>query len=232
LLVVSLLLLVLTAAAAFRLRHQWLAARAREQAVLQQRVKPVPPPRVAPLPAAAPVKPANYIDIAQKMLFAKDRNPIVIVEAPPPPKPKPMPPLPIFYGLLDLGDGPAAILSEKPGAPNRDFRAGDQIGEFKLVALNDDEIVLEWDGKTITKKVSEMFAAEAPPPAQSAAPAAAAPRPAAKPAPALPGPALGPHGLKACQPGDSSGDGTVAEGMRKVIKNTPFGRSCFWEPEN
>ncbi len=235
LLLVNFVLLALTVATAVHLRQQWLEDQAREQAVLQQRIKPVPPPPLIPLPAPAPVKPANYIDVAQKMLFSRDRNPTVIVEAPPPPKPKPAPPLPVFHGLLNLGDGPTAILSEKAGGQHRDFRPGDKVGEYKLVAVNNEEVVLEWDGKTITKKVSELFEkTEAPPPAYSgpaAATAAAQPpqRPVA-PAPATPGIELGGRGIKACQPGDSSPAGTVAEGMRKVVKATPFGNSCFWEP--
>jgi hypothetical protein len=237
LLVLNLVLVGLTAAAAIRLRQEWLQARAREQAVLRQRIKPVRPPVMPPLPPVAPIKPAGYIDIAQKMLFSKDRNPTVIVEVAPPPKPKPMPPLPVFHGLLNLGDGPAAILSEKPGAQHRDFRPGEQVGEFKLVAVDTEEIVLEWDGQEIRKDVHELLDRTVPPPSSAQAAVAAAPPPAAaalpaKPAQAAPGIDLGGRGIKACQNGDNSPPGTVAEGMRKVIKDSPFGRSCYWEPAN
>ena len=237
LLLANVLLLGLTAAIGIQLRRQWIEAHASEQAVLQKRIRPVAPPRVAPLPAAEPVKPAGYIDIAQKMLFSKDRNPTVVVEPPPPPKPKPMPPLPIFHGLLDVGDGPTAILSEKPGAQHRDYRPGEQIGEFTLVALDNDEIVLEWDGKTITRKVEEMLdrSAPTPPPAASKAGAVAATSQPVQPpvhADAKPGADLGGRGIKGCTTGDSSPAGTMAEGWRKVIKESPFGKSCYWEPVN
>lgn len=230
---VNLLLLGLTAATAVHLRRQWVESHAGEQAILQRRIRPAPPPHMAPLPAAAPVKAAGYIDIAQKMLFSKDRNPTVVVEPPPPPKPKPMPPLPVFHGLVDIGDGPTAIMSEKPGAQHRDYRPGEQVGEFKLVALDSEEIVLEWDGNTITRKVDEMIdRSVGPPPAPSKATAAAAPPPVqpAAHADAKPGADIGGRGIKGCTTGDSSPAGTVADGFRKVIKESPFGKSCFWEP--
>ena len=235
LLIANLVLLGLGAALSFHLRQEWLEARAREKTVLKQRIKPVPPPPISPLARPEPVKAATYADIAQKTLFSKDRNPNVVVEVPAPPPPKPMPPLPLFHGLLNLGDGATAILSEKPGAQHRDFRPGEQVGEFTLVAINTEEIVLEWEGKTITKKVDDLIdhAPPPPPPAQAAQSAAAKPTVAAAPPPpaqAAPGADLGGRGISACQKGDSSPAGTTANGMRKVIKSNPFGSSCFWEP--
>lgn len=234
LLIANLVLLGLAATLTVHLRREWLEARAREEAVLQQRIRPVPPPPLGPLPAAEPVRAAGYADIAQKMLFSKDRNPNVIVEVPAPPPPKPMPPLPVFHGLLNLGDGATAIMSEKPGAQHRDFRPGEQVGEFKLVAVNTEEIVLEWDGQTITRKVDDLIdRTPSPPPSASSAPATAARTVAATPPPpaqAAPGEDLGGRGISACQKGDTSPAGTTANGMRKVIKNNPFGASCYWEP--
>jgi hypothetical protein len=235
----NLLLLALTLAAAARLRWQWLDARTREQGVLRQRTKPLPPPPVPPVPAAEAVRAGAYIDIAQKMLFSKDRNPIVVVVAPPPPPPKRQPPLPLFHGMVDLGDGPMAIMSEKSGAQHRDFRPGEQIGEYKLVAVDRQEITLEWDGRNITKKVDEMLDRSVAPAPQASAPAAtataAAPPHPAQPQPrgeAKPGADLGGRGIRACQAGDTSPPGTVADGMRKVIRKTPFGESCYWEAAN
>ena len=230
-------LLAMTAAAGVHLRRQWIEARAREQAVLRRHIQPAPPPRVPQLPAAEPVKAAGYLDIAAKMLFSKDRNPTVVVEPPPPPKQKPMPPLPVFHGLVDIGDGPTAIMSEKPGAQHRDYRPGELIGEFKLVELDRDEIVLEWDGNTITRKVDEMLdRTVSPPPSagKAAATTAAAPAKPVQPAPhadAKPGGDLG-RGMKGCLTGDTSPAGTISDGWRKTIKGGPFGSSCFWEAVN
>ena len=233
LLLANLALLALAAAGAVHLRQEWIEARVREQAVLRKRIQPAPPPRMTPLAATEPVKAAGYNDIAQKMLFSKDRNPVVVVEPPPAPKPIPMPALPLFHGVLDLGDGPMAIMSVGPKGPHRDYQPGDKVGAFKLVAVDNEELVLEWDGQTIRKSVDEILdRGTAPPPAPGpvAAPAAPPPPPVAKAA-AEPGGELSP-GIKACQPGDTSPAGTVADGMRKVIKQSPFGGArCYWENE-
>jgi hypothetical protein len=232
LLLANLALLAFATAGAVHLRREWVEAHTREQAVLEKRIQPAPPPRM-PAPAAIePVKAAGYNDIAQKMLFSKDRNPVVVVEPPPAPKVVPMPALPLFHGVVNLGDGPMAIMSVGPKGPHRDYQPGDKVGEFTLVAVNNEELVLEWQGQTITKKVDEILdrgttAAPAPGPVAAAAAAAAPPRPVA-PATAEPGGDLT-RGVRACQPGDSSPAGTVADGMVKVIRSTPFGAKCFWE---
>lgn len=233
LLLLNLTLLALSVAAGVHLRREWIDARTREQEVLERRLRPVPAPRVAPLPAVEPVKAATYNEIAQKMLFSKDRNPIVVVEAPPPPKPVPMPALPLFHGVVDFGDGPMAIMSEGPKGAHRDYQPGDKVGAFKLVALNNEELVLEWEGKTITKRVDEFIDRSTPAPAAAGQAAAAKAAPVAPPvttAAAAPGGDLN-GGVKACQPGDTSPAGTVSDGMRKVIKPTPFGSRCYWESE-
>jgi hypothetical protein len=232
LLLANLALLALSVAGGVHLRREWTEARDREQAVLRKRIQPAPPPPLAPMPVTEPVKPAGYNDIAQKMLFSKDRNPTVVIELPPPPKPVPMPALPLFHGVVDFGDGPIAIMSEGPKGPHRDYQPGDKVGAFKLVAVNNEELVLEWEGQTITKKVDEILDRTTPPPSPGQA-AAAKPAPLAPlvaTAPAAPGGDLSP-GVKACQPGDTSPAGTVADGMRKVIKPSPFGSRCYWESE-
>lgn len=227
----NLALLALCTAAGVHLRREWAEARDREQAMLRKSIRPVPAPAVAALPPTAPVKAESYGDIAQKTLFSKDRNPVVVVEPPPPPKPVPMPALPLFHGVVDFGDGPLAIMSLGPKGPHRDYQPGDEVGAFKLVAVNNDELVLEWDGKTITKKVDEILDRTPVAPAPGPASAPAAPlAPKVATAPPAPGGELN-GGVKACQPGDTSPAGTVTDGMRKVIKPTPFGSKCYWESE-
>ena len=134
--------------------------------------------------------------------------------------------------MIDLGDGPIAILSEGAKGPHRDYQPGDQVGAFKLVDVNRDELTLEWDGKTITKKLDEILdrSAPAPGPAAASAPTPVAPPPPPPKAAAAPGGDLSP-GIKACVPGDTSPAGTVVDGMRKVIKGSPFGARCYWESE-
>ena len=223
-------------AAGWQLRRDWLAARAREQATARQTVKPQPAPPLGIAKPAQPVAATAYSDIAQKMLFSKDRNPNVVVEVQAPP-PKPMPPLPLLHGVMYLGDSPTAILSAGKGNPEQvGVHPGENFGEFKLVDVSNDEIALEWDGQVINKRVDEMMAqSTAPAPAEDSRPkgasaSAAAPK-SAPPQPrgeAAPGVDIG-AGLSACQPGDSSPAGTIVGNKRKVVSQSPFGESCRWE---
>jgi hypothetical protein len=241
LLLLDLVLAALAVVLALRLRDQWLEARKREQVVLGQRVRQLPAPPYSRLPAVQPVSAATYADIAQKNLFSLDRNPTVIVAVAPP---KPMPELPVFFGAMNLGDGPVAMMSVKSGETQQPIRYGEKIGEFVLVAVNREEIILEWDGKKITKKPSELrpkIAASNPPAGAAAAaqPGAAASSGAqatslnvsSKPVEAAPGQDTG-GGFRACLAGDNSPAGTVRDGMRKVMTPTPFGSRvmCRWEP--
>jgi hypothetical protein len=34
--------------------------------------------------------------------------------------------------------------------------------------------------------------------------------------------------MKACQPGDTSPAGTVVDGYKKIVEQTPFGPACRW----
>jgi hypothetical protein len=227
LLLLNLVLLLLTAAAGWQLRREWLAARAREEAVLKRKLQPAPAPPVSPMEPARPVMPAGYAEIAQKMLFVRDRNPNVVVEAAPAPPPKPMPPKPVLRGVMNLGDGPIAIMAEKSGAQHREYRKGDMVGEFRVAAIGPQEVVLEWEGKTVTRTVEQMAPAE-----QAQAPAERTQGGA--PPPAVAKTALGPGneiaaGTRACQPNDSNAAGAVVDGFRKIVVPSPFGESCRWE---
>ncbi len=220
--------------AGMKARDNWLEARKRADVVLGQKLKTAPAPPFTPLIAPERVQAAPYAEVAQQTLFSPDRNPTVIVEVAPP---KPMPALPLVHGVLDLGDGAIAIMSVKKGEGQRPFRAGEAIGEFKLVAIKNRELVLEWDGKQITKKIEELIDRSEPAPASGEAPSARAAVPQAPPPPkatsASPtGPAtedLG-AGVRACQRGDTSPPGTIVDGLKKVVSPSPFGQICRWEP--
>ncbi len=229
----------LIVAAGYKVRDEWSEEQRREQAVRANLVRPAPVKPVVVPPAPAPVTAGTYSDIANKMLFSQQRNPTVVVEVPAPPPPKPMPALPFLHGVMGLPSGMLALLSAKPDSRSVGVHVGEKIGEFELAALSQDEISFHWEDKTVTKSVSEMIyhtqEKAAAQPQQVAAvgapPAAAAPKPStpekAKPAGEVPGLA---GGIKNCTPGDTSPAGTEADGYRKVLKPTPFGNSCFWEP--
>lgn len=229
LLLLDLALLALVAVAGWRLRQQWLEARHREQTVLGRGWKPLPPPPMTPAPMPEPLRAAQYAEVAEKMLFSRDRNPTVIIEKPPE---KPLPPLPLLYGVMDLGDGLTAIMSEKSGAPSHGVRAGEKIGPFLLVSLNRQEAVFDFEGRKVSKKLEELIprtsASESGEPARAAS--QGPPPPTVRQASVSgPGASLG-SGIRACQPGDSDPPGTVREGYRKVVTQTPFGQMCRWEP--
>jgi hypothetical protein len=230
---VNLTLAALAAIGVWQLRVRWLDARARETALYRQQVKPPPAPPAVPIPPVQPVTAIGYGDVAQKMLFSKDRNPAVEIDVAPA---KPMPPLPVAYGVMVFGEVRSAILSPRSGTPHRAYAPGEMVGEFKLVSVDPEELVFEWDGQTIVRKLEELVAKDRGAGAAPASGAAAATPPPPPPvattvaAPVRPGPGMQmtPE-LRACQPGDPTPAGTVMDGMRKLVTRTPFGEQCRWE---
>jgi len=178
------------------------------------------------------VVPASYLEIAQKMLFSKDRNSQVIVDPPKPPEPpKPLPPLPSVSGMMDIGDGPTVVMSEKRGGHARGVRPGETIGEFKLVAVKGDELTFAWQDRTVTRKLDDLIdrgVADAGP-ATGGSTTASTPSPAPVAVVGKPEPGVQlSEGVSSCQTGDPAPAGTVVNGMRKEISSTPFGPACRW----
>jgi hypothetical protein len=225
----NLLLAGLTIAAGWKLREQYLADQRLRETVRKNPVKPVPAPPVAAVPKPDPFTGVNYADVAQKNLFAKDRNPNVIVDVVAPPPPKKMPPLPLLFGVMGLPSGMTALMAEKPEARTHGVHVGEMIGDFKLVALNAQTVSFEWDGKRIDKKVEDLV--DHPPVPQEAAaanPANAAAVSNAPPPPPKPSTVSMGENTKGCQQGDTSPAGTVVDGYRKLYEPTPFGPACRW----
>ena len=143
----------------FGLRPSGESAKARQNAVeLNRKTGRRRPRRSSPRCPPAPAVPAQVTPIADKMLFDRSRNSTVVVEVPPPPPPKPpMPALPVYHGMMNLGDGPTAFLSVNASAPHQEMiHPGEthrpiQAGETSMSK----EIELEWDGKTIHKLADE-----------------------------------------------------------------------------
>jgi hypothetical protein len=218
-----------------QLRNEYQAAKAREAALRAVRISPAPAPPFVPLPNDAPVLPSGYKDVAIKDLFHPSRNPDVPVDLPPPPPPPPpMPELPRYHGQMNLGDGPMALLVEKPGMAEKAIKPGETIGQFKLVDVNTSEITFAWtfNGELARRPVGELAdnsAAAAPPDARPAAAAAGAPAPPVVKSNLGAGAITG-FGFKECVPNDSSPEGTIDGGFRKTIIATPFGKACRWDP--
>lgn len=235
----NLLLAVGATAGIYELRRQWAETRAQEETVLLR--KPVVPKvESAPiLPKPAPFQATAYNDVAQKTLFAKDRNPNVeIVAPPPPPPPPPMPPLPKVYGVLGLPSGAVAIMAEKAGAPQQKVRVSEKIGEFTVAKLDTQRITLTWTDKTIEKSIDELLDRQAAAAVAAAAAAQEAPRAAATPVPAPAAPSGPPEfgieigdatrSIRACKGDDKSVPGTEIAGYKKSVEHTPFGDACRW----
>jgi hypothetical protein len=218
-------------------------ARVKRRTNLGLKVTPLPPPPLTPAPKPDSAPATKYAEVATKDLFSKDRNPNVVVDPPKVEAPKPMPPLPVVYGVLGLPSGTKAIMSEKPGVSGRSVHAGDTIGDFRIAALDPQNVVFDWDGKQISRKIEELIDRSSPAgpgAAQSGAvqqAVSASPQQnSGQPVPAGPGKEMpaatpGQQAQRACVPGDNSPAGTVVGGYRKNSVPTPFGPAfCNWTP--
>jgi hypothetical protein len=190
------------------------------------------------------------MEVAQKTLFAKDRNPNVVVQAPPPPPPPPpMPPLPTYSGQMALGE-PVIFLS-LGGTDQKGYHAGDEVGPFILVGFDRDSVKFEWDGRPVERTISDLKPKESvAQSAQNSVPTAGVPSnapagggsaikslavaPAANAASNSDNkePSLGADmggGYRGCASGDTSPAGTVLSGYKKVVAQGLMGSSCHWE---
>ena len=225
--------------AGFQWRSVYLAAREKQRKMLD--AKPPAPTsatgaaQFVPLQKQPPVLATGYNQVAQKLLLHPSRNPDLppppVEEAPPPP---PMPPLPKYHGAMNLDGQAVAILSEKENSPFQEVKAGETIGQFKLVDVNTRDITFEWRQQQVRKLLSELqdrSSASAQGGSNNAPPAAAS----APSAPPQIKTQVGPVGAatgfntKRCDPNDSYPDGAVVDGFRKVSRPTPFGNACVWE---
>ena len=191
---------------------------------------PPAPAKPAPIPVVPNIAPEQYGDVMGRLLLARDRTPNV--EPPPPPAAKIMPTLPVVFGVFSLGDTSSVMMAEKKGIPQKGYRAGDKIGIFKLIGFNNTHIQFDWEGNVVTRTIEELRDRSGPAIelAQSA-PAAAAPPPPVTKIGGSNGPGSIEIGvnMRSCEPGDTSSAGTVKDGYKKIIGETPFGKACRWE---
>ena len=251
----NIVLLALAAVLGWRMRVAWLASQQQQSDVLSKTSRPVAVLPPSPAPAVEPATPADYIEVAQRTLFSRDRDPNIIieVEAPkPPPPPPPRPALPRYHGQMALGE-PVVVLS-LDGKQKR-YRAGDKIGEFTVTAWDRSTLTLDWKGEEVHSDLESLK----PPPEEVArsknvkSPAPPAGAAAQIPASARvetakrantgkigdkgkeegegkPGRAVG--AFRTCEAGDNTPAGTIADGYRKVMSVGLMGAECHWEPIN
>lgn len=249
LILLNVVLLALAGWLFWMLRLKWIELHKHEHTVLalspEVRKRLMIPPAV---PQFKPMTAGEYNEVAQKNLFAKDRNPNVIVDPPPapppPPPPPPMPALPSYYGTMALFGDPV-ILLKLPKGVQKKYHAGDTVGPFQLVSFDREKVVFDWDGKTVERKPEELKEKESSP--QEAAAPVAAPVASANnggSARSIGGSAneaakvsekLGPDnggGVRQCVKGDDSPPGTIIDGYKKRIATNMFGATCMWEQIN
>lgn len=218
-----------------RLRMLWLDAREREEIVRLNDIERMKYRGAAPSPQVQAVNAMNYSDVAMRMLFSRDRNPTVVVEVAPEPPPPPTPPFPKSNGVMMFSD-PRIILTAHAGEGQKVYKFGDKVGDWEIVKFDSKTITLSWRDKEVTKDLADLvdnnpMAA----PVQTAAPAAGGGgggvtvKGPGGDVPAKPAGDYG-NGTRSCAPGDSSPNGTVVDGMKKVVVANPFGVSCHWEP--
>ena len=189
----------------------------------------------------AAVRPSDYLAVVDRLLFSKDRNPIVTVEVPPP-EVAARPDLPRFIGLMDLGDGPIALMASDSKAIPKPVARGEKVGEFTFVDAQGDSITFQWQDETIEVSQAELTGSPVQAAGTSLTPRGAAGRPQPGSSARLDsqregrvggqhniGPELvGRPGVYAADPKDSSPHGTEHEDFVKTVKKTPFGSQSWW----
>jgi hypothetical protein len=157
----NLILVALLAWGGTQLRKRWQEARQHEAEVLAKAPAPV---SIVPPPSPAPVAPApatEYIDVAQRTLFSADRNPNIEIPVEAPKPEPPVPPMPAYHGQMGFGEKPVILLSNA-NSPQKGYAVGDDVGEFKVLAFDQEHITLGWNGKEYEKELRTLAAKEEP----------------------------------------------------------------------
>lgn len=235
--ILNLVLLVAGGLVVYRLRAEWKNHRSRVGWVYQGRVVEAAENFAAGQPGPAV---ANWGDIVARNVFHPDRTSVVATAAGGPP-----PPEPILFGTMNLGSGPVALMSEGQGRGFRQVRIGEVIGGYKLIAVEGQQVSLEWAGGRIKLDAAESSSrarSQAGPTASLAAPPPARPG-AGGGAVVLASPSSAGFSslferfpeLRGFTSKDQIADlereppGTIRNGKRKVVQPWPFGLKIWWE---
>ena len=195
--------------------------------------------------ATASVQPAlsqSFGDIVDRNLFSPQRT----SQPPQAAQEVKAPDLPLLYGSMNLGAGWFALMApggESLPVPKR-VVPGDEIGGYKLVSIAVSQVVLSWQGRQVTLDVSESARRIPRIVERAAAPEGGAGRP--QPGPAAAAAGRGPvvsvaggaekeHINEPWSPPGATPDtpeGTVINGRRKVVVDTPFGKQIEWQLVN
>jgi hypothetical protein len=184
----------------------------------------------------------TFAEIVDHNLFRPDRT---NVSAPADAK---MPELPILYGTMNLGNDMFALMTpgDHPTDLSKQVFPGQDIGGYKLVSIGGSQVVVEWGEKQFTINVWESARrlprvvdkpAPARPTAMASHEATAASGRVTTVAPDSGDAGAGGKGKSkgfagfGAPPGATPDTpvGTVIDGKRKIIRQTMFGPSVWWE---
>ncbi len=195
----------------------------------------------ADMPAAEPARADAYRTVADRLLFSADRTAAVqavargtagsTADA-----------LPVLNGIADLGEGPSALLAERPGMRARWVRPGEAVGPFLLESIGRDSLVLSRNGRRIEATATELRnpasrAARARQLGARSGQAFTPVRAVTRQPPARPaggryriGTEFRP-GRFAADASDGAVDGTEYNGYVRRVQQSPFGAQHWWEKQ-
>lgn len=234
LVLINLLLVILSVVLAQQLRSDW----ARFQ--IDNNLTHLKPAKANTAPGTLspdlPVGVANYSTIVDKHLFAQDRNNIIPPEPPPEERAKPLVPKPLLMGIMDLGEEQFAWMASSDPKEDKEYRkvkVGETLGEYKLVEIMDQKVLMDAAGQEVEVRLNEPSRVVA----RDTGPVATGPTdahrvtsiggsPSTTPSTTVGSPASGqprPENVPA---------GTIINGRKKVVVPSPFGPMTSWVEVN
>lgn len=184
-------------------------------------------------PLARALRPTAYSAISSKNLFSAERGSLPRSTSRPAGQ-VPADPLPVLSGIANLGDGPAALLAAQAGARARWIAAGEQVGGYRLEAIQEDRLTFSIRGRRVSVSAKDLQDESR---RRAARPVARIPTSASALGGARPSRAryrIGAEfrpGRFAADATDGAPDGTVYEGYVRRIRQSPFGAQHWWEKQ-
>lgn len=177
-------------------------------------------------------EPAGTEEMVAKNLFSPDRNNEV-----PQDKAGASPPLPIVFGTMKLGESYEALMAEGGSAGERGFqrvKTGQPLGPYTVLEIQDEKVVVEFQGQKTTIDVYQSANSVARAPARTAPPAAPVVESAVSATAAAPPspPRSSPNTAATTPPPSPMGEVrvTIERNRKKFERTTPFGTQTWYEP--
>jgi hypothetical protein len=260
LLALNILLAILVVATAYGLYSRITAANER-YAILHPDGPAKDVPDYGGPSAARRVRAGDHLPIVDRLLFSADRNPIIEVAEPVAPPPEPRPPLPRLVGVMELGQGPVALMSPDLESRAGPVAVGEKVGAFTFLGTEGEKVLLQWKEEKIAALPSELRGSpgggdggrQPTTRAAGGGPRRGPSRGSLTPSQALAernktarkNPVKAPAGVGGdysigaemgggryrASRGDSSPAGTRSRGFVKRSQQTPFGAKQWWEKE-